>query len=177
MKSSLHTQSGGTATHPLTNSSANRAFSGSGSGRSFAPRVPKPFNLQRIAMVLAIILLAFALVGCASYQASRVPFPNATVTYSDTKWCVPRRLKRVLQEVAGQFGNVSVTSTKRWWLENWLKGGARKSWHRKCKATDFSVRANPDQVVRFLKSRPDVGGYKYYPAGFYHIDVGPRRTW
>nr|WP_306263814.1 DUF882 domain-containing protein [Pararhizobium sp. IMCC3301] len=177
MKNSLHTQSGGPTAHPPANSSASSAFPGSAGGRLFASRVPKPANLQRIVMVLAIILLALALVGCASYSASRVNYPNATVTYSDTKWCVPRRLKRVLQEVAGQFGNVSVTSTKRWWLENWLKGGARKSWHRKCKATDFSVRANPDQVVRFLKSHPDVGGYKYYPAGFYHIDVGPRRTW
>ena len=133
-------------------------------------------GLQRLGLVLAIMLLAFALAGCASLSPS-VPYPNATVSYSDTKWCLPRRLKDALQDVAHQFGDVSVTSTKRWWLENWFKGGARKSWHRKCKAADFNVRGNPRAVVAYLKRHPGVGGYKYYRGGHYHIDAGPKRTW
>lgn len=149
-------------------------------GRPIQPRKPfdpKPVNLQRMALVLAIMLLAFALAGCGTYRSSNVPYPHAKVSYSDTKWCLPRRLKNALQDVAHQFGPVSVTSTKRWWLENWLKGGARKSWHRKCKAADFGVRGNPAAVVRFLKNHPGVGGYKYYRGGHYHIDVGAKRTW
>lgn len=164
---------------PGTRTAGHTRFGGR-FGRPIQPRKPfdpKPVNLQRMALVLAIMLLAFALAGCGSIRSSRVPYPNAEVSYSDTKWCVPRRLKNALQDVAHQFGPVSVTSTKRWWLENRRKGGARKSWHRKCKAADFGVRGNPKAVVRFLKSNPGVGGYKYYPGGHYHIDVGPRRTW
>lgn len=173
MKQRTHRQTAGTAIHPA----AHRQNAGSGGLAGARFSAPGPLRLQRLAMVLTILLLALALVGCASYRSARVPYPNATVSYADTKWCVPRRLKTVLKDVAGQFGDVSVTSTKRWWLENWLKGGARNSLHRKCKAADFSVRADPGQVVRYLKSHPGVGGYKYYPAGFYHIDVGRRRTW
>lgn len=136
----------------------------------------KGFGLQRLGLVLAIILLAFALVGCGTFS-SHVPYPNAKVNYSDTKWCVPRRLKGALQDVAHQFGTVNVTSTKRWWLENLRKGGAKKSYHRRCKAADFNVQGNPRAVVNFLKSHPGVGGYKYYRGGHYHIDTGPRRTW
>lgn len=143
---------------------------------SWKPTGLRDFGLQRLGLLLAIVLLAFALVGCGTFSSS-VPYPNAKVNYSDTKWCVPRKLKRALQDVAYQFGTVNVTSTKRWWLENMRKGGAKKSYHRKCKAADFNVRGNPGAVVKFLKRHPGVGGYKYYPGGHYHIDTGPRRTW
>ncbi|PCJ83069.1 MAG: hypothetical protein COA52_19420 [Hyphomicrobiales bacterium] len=121
-------------------------------------------------------MLGMALTGCASF-GSRVPYPHAKVHYADTKWCVPRKLKNALKDLAHQFGDVRVTSTKRWWLENRRKGGAKKSYHRKCKATDFNVRGNPAAVIAFLKRNPDVGGYKHYTSGHYHIDTGPRRTW
>lgn len=132
--------------------------------------------LRRSLVMICLLMATFVLSACASF-GPRVPYPHAEVHYEDTKWCLPRRLKRVLQDTAHQFGDVRVTSTKRWWWENRRKGGARKSWHRKCKAADFRVRGDPAAVVRFLKSHPGVGGYKYYFGGHYHIDVGPRRTW
>ncbi len=102
---------------------------------------------------------------------------SSAVSYNDTAWCVPRSLKKVLNRVAKRYGPVRVHSTKRWWLENWWKGGAPNSLHLKCRAVDFSVRGNPSSVVAFLKSQSAVGGYKYYPGGHYHIDNGRRRTW
>ncbi|MEP0521439.1 MAG: D-Ala-D-Ala carboxypeptidase family metallohydrolase [Hyphomicrobiales bacterium] len=136
----------------------------------------RELSLQRLGLVLAIVVLAFALLGCSTFSP-RVPYPHAKVNYSDTKWCVPRRLKGALQDVAHQFGDVGVTSTKRWWLENLRKGGAKNSYHRRCKAADFNVRGDPRAVVHFLKNHPGVGGYKYYRGGHYHIDTGPKRTW
>ncbi len=102
---------------------------------------------------------------------------DSRVHYDDTKWCVPRPLKHVLNRLARRYGRVEVTSTKRWWLENWWKGGAADSYHLNCQAVDFKVHGTPNDVIAFLKAQPEVGGYKYYPAGHYHIDIGPRRTW
>ncbi|MEP3016668.1 MAG: D-Ala-D-Ala carboxypeptidase family metallohydrolase, partial [Hyphomicrobiales bacterium] len=97
--------------------------------------------------------------------------------YDDSSWCVPRKLKKVLNKVAKRYGKVTVHSTKRWWLENWWKGGAKDSYHLNCQAVDFSVGGNPSSVLAFLKSQKAVGGYKHYSSGHYHIDTGPRRTW
>jgi len=100
-----------------------------------------------------------------------------SIDYNDSEWCVPRKLKKVLNRVAARYGHVSVSSTKRWWLENWWKGGAKNSYHLNCRAVDFSVRGDPSSVIAFLKAQPEVGGYKHYSSGHYHIDTGPRRTW
>ncbi|NVK35627.1 MAG: DUF882 domain-containing protein [Rhodobacteraceae bacterium] len=102
---------------------------------------------------------------------------DSDVTYDDTSWCVPRKLKKVLNRLTDRFGPVTISSTKRWWLENWWKGGARNSYHLKCQAVDFRVGGSPYEVIAFLKAQPEVGGYKHYSSGFYHIDTGPRRTW
>jgi uncharacterized protein YcbK (DUF882 family) len=137
-------------------------------------------------LVIAAIAVATTLVvsGCAkqSYSTSTAGatvFGSGQVTYNDTKWCLPGKLKRVLKDVSQQFGTVSVHSTKRRWLENRRKGGAKNSYHRRCEAIDFAVRGDhdPAAVIAFLKSKRAVGGYKYYPGGHYHIDTGPRRTW
>jgi len=126
----------------------------------------------------AFLASILALSGCSSLPGfGWIGTSSSTVSYQDTKWCVPRKLKRVLDRVSKRYGPVNVHSTKRWWYENWRKGGARNSYHLKCKAVDFSVRGDPSSVIAYLKSQPEVGGYKYYPGGFYHIDTGPRRTW
>lgn len=127
------------------------------------------------AAALAVIL-PLLLGGCSSIPGFGW-LDRSDVAYHDTKWCVPGKLKRVLVRVSERFGHVSVTSTKRWWLENWWKGGAPNSLHLKCKAVDFNVKGNPAQVIAFLKAQPEVGGYKYYRGGHYHIDTGRRRTW
>ncbi len=129
--------------------------------------------------VLATLICAiFLITGCANSQWMGWMYrSHPNIIYQDAKLCVPGNLKRVLNRVAKKYGRVVVHSTNRWWLENWLKGGARKSWHLNCKAADFSVKGRPSTIIAFLKKQPEVGGYKYYPAGFYHIDLGPRRTW
>ena len=125
--------------------------------------------------LLVVTVTALPLSGCASFLG--LGSQSSRVHYNDTKWCVPRSLKRVLNRVADTYGTVTVHSTKRWWLENWWKGGAKKSYHLKCKAVDFSVAGEPASVISFLKAQPEVGGYAHYPSGHYHIDTGPRRTW
>lgn len=125
--------------------------------------------------IMILLTAGGSLTGCANLFG--FGSQSATVTYQDTKWCVPGKLKRVLKKVSRRYGTVTVHSTKRWWLENRRKGGARKSLHLKCRAVDFSVDGDPASVIAYLKSQSAVGGYKHYSSGHYHIDTGPRRTW
>lgn len=132
----------------------------------------------RVQITSVMLASMLALSGCSSLPGfGWIGTSSSTVSYQDTKWCVPRKLKRVLNRVSKQYGPVTVHSTKRWWYENWRKGGARNSYHLNCKAVDFSVRGDPSSVIAYLKSQPEVGGYKHYQSGHYHIDTGPRRTW
>ncbi len=131
----------------------------------------------RVFPAIALVGAGLVVAGCSSLPGFGWMGSNSAVSYHDTKWCVPRKLKRVLNRVADRYGQVHVHSTKRWWLENWWKGGAPNSLHLKCKAVDFTVQGDPASVVAFLKAQPEVGGYKYYPSGHYHIDTGRRRTW
>ena len=124
----------------------------------------------RIATISGLVILAFGLSGCAVFRP-------ADITWNDTKWCVPPKLKIVLAKVSKQFGPVLVHSTHRWPAENRRKGGKPKSYHLRCKAVDFSVKDDPGGVLEFIKAQPQVGGYARYPQGFYHIDTGPKRTW
>ena len=132
-----------------------------------------------ITLVCTMLLSACAQQSMSTSTAGRTLLGGGKVTYNDTKWCVPRKLKKVLKDVSYKFGPVSVHSTKRRWLENRRKGGAKNSFHRQCRAVDFAIRGNPDPqaVLAYLKSKRSVGGYSYYPGGHYHIDNGPRRTW
>lgn len=120
--------------------------------------------------VLVVTVLAIMLNGCALFRP-------AQITWNDTRWCVPPRLKVVLRKIARKYGPVRVHSTHRWPLENKLKGGKPRSYHLTCRAVDFSVKGDPAGVLDFIKSSRRVGGYSRYPQGFYHIDTGPRRTW
>ena len=127
----------------------------------------------------AICVLALALSSCAlfpTWRASQAYYP-VSITWNDARWCVPPRLKLALRKVSGRFGPVTVHSTHRWPIENWLKGGKKRSYHLACRAVDFGIRGDPQGVLNFLVALPEVGGYSRYPQGFYHIDTGPRRTW
>lgn len=141
------------------------------SARGFVMAYPR-----RLSALLAALALVAGLGGCSSIPGFGW-LDRSDVAYHDTKWCVPRSLKRVLVRVSDRFGHVTVTSTNRWWLENWWKGGASHSKHLSCDAVDFKVRGNPRRVIAFLKAQSEVGGYKYYPGSHYHIDNGRRRTW
>ncbi len=135
----------------------------------------------RIRNAALVVVLSLSLAGCGTIAGVTgmgwITGSHEAIAYNDTEWCVPRKLKKVLNRVAKRYGSVQVHSTKRWWLENWWKGGARNSYHLKCRAVDFSVRGNPSSVIAYLKAQPEVGGYKHYSSGHYHIDTGPRRTW
>ena len=128
------------------------------------------------ALLLALPLLLTACAGGGS-QGFLGVFRPAQITWGDTQWCTPIELKVALNKISRKFGPVRVHSTHRWPLENARKGGKKKSYHLTCRAVDFSVPGKPSEVKAYLRSLPGVGGYSYYPRGFYHIDNGPRRTW
>jgi uncharacterized protein YcbK (DUF882 family) len=92
--------------------------------------------------------------------------------------CVPDRLKKVLVDASRKFGTMIVWSTNRPPARNRSAGGARQSYHLDCRAIDFRpARGGNSQVIRFLRTRLDVGGWNIYRNGLIHIDDGPRRTW
>lgn len=139
------------------------------------PGIHKGFGRRR----LAVLVLATMLSACAAperWSGRGFAYPPS-VSWNDTRWCVPWRLQIALRKVSRRFGPVTVHSTHRWWLENWRKGGKPRSYHLSCRAVDFSVRGDPQGVTEYLKSLPQVGGYSRYSQGFWHIDTGPRRTW
>lgn len=91
--------------------------------------------------------------------------------------CIPDELKAVLGQVAARWGTVVVNSSHRSKAHNRRVGGKSRSFHLKCEAADFSVAGSHKGLVAFLRKHPLVGGYKRYPAGHFHIDVGPKRSW
>ncbi len=91
--------------------------------------------------------------------------------------CVPGRLKKVIAQVSKKYGRVIINSTNRSPSHNRRVGGNSQSYHLRCRAVDFRVRGRTRGLARWLARHPLVGGYKRYPSGFYHIDIGPRRTW
>ncbi len=126
--------------------------------------------------VAAVLASTIFLTACSS-SSQITSFQTREVNYNDSSWCVPPRLKMVLNRVSRRFGEVTVTSTRRRWLENRRVGGARGSYHRRCQAVDFRVAGGSSAVLSYLRSQDAVGGYKLYSGGHFHIDNGPRRTW
>ncbi|MEZ5923767.1 MAG: D-Ala-D-Ala carboxypeptidase family metallohydrolase [Hyphomicrobiaceae bacterium] len=102
---------------------------------------------------------------------------KGNVSWNAPSGCVPGALKGVLYQVSQKFGPVVVNSTARGHKHNRRVGGARKSWHLRCMAVDFRVHGRTGGLWAYLRSHPAVGGLHRYPSGFFHIDVGPRRTW
>jgi hypothetical protein len=91
--------------------------------------------------------------------------------------CLSDDLKGVLADIADRFGTVHVLSTYRDHLRNRRVGGALHSFHLACRAIDFRVNGGGRKLTEYLQTHPEVGGYKRYPLGFFHIDNGPRRKW
>ncbi|MEM9332978.1 MAG: D-Ala-D-Ala carboxypeptidase family metallohydrolase [Pseudomonadota bacterium] len=135
-------------------------------------------SIQRKSM-LAVLVLPLVLSACASgnTQGFLAVFRAPQIAWNDTSWCVPLELKIALNKISRKFGPIKVHSTHRWPLENARKGGKKRSYHLTCRAVDFSVPGDPREVKAYIRSLWEVGGYSYYPGGFYHIDNGPRRTW
>jgi uncharacterized protein YcbK (DUF882 family) len=109
-------------------------------------------------------------------QLAAVPKANR-IHYNAPEKCVPGQLKTVLKRVADKYGPITVNSTFRSPKHNRRIGGKKRSWHLKCAAVDFRVHAGTKGLLGFLQKQKGVGGYKRYKSGFYHIDIGPRRTW
>lgn len=99
------------------------------------------------------------------------------IKFNATWKCVPKKLKAVIYQVSKKFGHVTVNSTHRSRRKNRRIGGAKKSWHIGCRAVDFRVKGRTRGLYRWLRNHPNVGGLKRYRSGFYHIDIGPRRSW
>jgi hypothetical protein len=91
--------------------------------------------------------------------------------------CLPSKLLEVLYDAAMRFGDVRVISGYRSPSHNRRVGGASRSLHLECRAIDFFIQGPGTGVVDWLIARREVGGYKRYPFGSFHIDNGPRRTW
>jgi len=109
-------------------------------------------------------------------QLAAIP-KGRRVHYNAPSKCVPGRLKSALKSVAAKYGPITVSSTYRSPAKNRKIGGKSKSWHLKCGAVDFRVHAKTGGLLKYLRSNKNVGGYKRYKSGFYHIDAGPKRTW
>jgi hypothetical protein len=124
-------------------------------------------------------------VRTASLGTSFAPVPSLgqSLTGGGVKWaansgCLSASLRAVVAQVASNFGPVTVNSTCRNRRHNSRVGGARHSHHLSGNAVDFRVRgASARSVYSFLRSHASVGGLKFYRRGFFHIDLGPRRTW
>jgi len=114
--------------------------------------------------------------GMSDLQLAAVPKANR-IHYNAPEKCVPGRLKTVLKRVADKYGPITVNSTYRDPKRNRRAGGKKHSWHLKCAAVDFRVHAATKGLLTYLQQQKEVGGYKRYKSGFYHIDIGPRRTW
>lgn len=91
--------------------------------------------------------------------------------------CLPKTLLNVLYDVGLKFGDVKVISGYRSPSHNRAVGGATRSMHVECRAIDFFVAGSGSGIVDWLIRRQEVGGYKRYPFGSFHIDNVPRRTW
>lgn len=102
---------------------------------------------------------------------------SGRIKYNASWKCVPKKLKSVIYQVSRKFGHVTVNSTSRSRRKNRRIGGAKSSWHIGCRAVDFRVTGRTRGLYRWLRRHPNVGGLKRYRSGFYHIDIGPRRSW
>jgi hypothetical protein len=85
--------------------------------------------------------------------------------------CLPPQLRAVLDEVRARFGPVTIVSTTALARDNHLRGSAREHLHLACRAVDFTVEARHDEVMRFLRLRPEVAGLNSYRKGLIHIDA------
>ena len=140
-----------------------------------APReISNPLPLVQVAGLIDTAALA-----ALQHQAERLETLRRKIHFQahTPDACLPPRLAGVLYDVAEKFGPVRIASTHRDPARNRRVGGKPKSFHLQCRAIDFFVDGNNKGLVDYLKARAEVGGYKRYRQGFFHIDDGPRRTW
>ncbi|MDX2307643.1 MAG: D-Ala-D-Ala carboxypeptidase family metallohydrolase [Hyphomicrobium sp.] len=108
--------------------------------------------------------------------------PAKSLTGGGVRWvassgCLNGMLIGVVQQVAANYGSVTVSSTCRSKSHNRKVGGAHKSHHLTGNAVDFRVHGNWRAAAAYLRGHGGIGGFKHYGGGLFHIDTGPRRTW
>jgi uncharacterized protein YcbK (DUF882 family) len=111
-----------------------------------------------------------------SYSSPPPKVSSGNVSWVASSGCLPSRLKSVIYEAAS-YGSITVSSTGRSKSHNSSVGGASRSYHLACQAADFRVHGNWGAASAFLRNHGDVGGFKHYGGGLFHIDTGPRRSW
>ena len=111
------------------------------------------------------------------FEPSRGSLSGGGITWQASSGCVPGQLRGVLNDLAGTFGPVTVTSTCRGRSQNRAAGGAGQSYHLSGEAVDFRVHGSIGAVYAHLSASGSVGGLKHYGGGLFHIDTGPRRSW
>lgn len=123
-----------------------------------------------------------AALGKDDYSGYGYASPKARISGGGVRWaasssCLNGALVSVINQVAANFGSVTVNSTCRSRRRNARVGGAHRSKHLTGDAVDFRVRGNVRAVHAFLRSNGSVGGLKHYGGGLFHIDTGARRSW
>ncbi len=108
---------------------------------------------------------------------SRNGLAERSVRWNASSTCLNSTLRRIVGEVAANFGPVTVNSTCRSHSHNARVGGSRQSLHLTGNAADFRIAGDTRRLLAFLSSHRSVGGLKHYGGGVFHIDTGPRRTW
>jgi hypothetical protein len=87
--------------------------------------------------------------------------------------CLPEALRTVLNEVLSRFGGVTIVSTTQLQTDNHSPGSARANMHTACKAVDIKTTNDPNDVLAYLRSRPEVGGVNTYRNRVIHFDLNP----
>jgi uncharacterized protein YcbK (DUF882 family) len=98
------------------------------------------------------------------------------ITWRASPNCLADELKPILAHIAATFGAIRVNSTCRSHAHNRRVGGARRSYHLKGAAADFTLFGDIKGALAYLHTTI-AGGIKHYGRGVFHIDTGPRRTW
>jgi uncharacterized protein YcbK (DUF882 family) len=110
----------------------------------------------------------------SSRAASRPSLTGGSVNWIASSGCLAGNLRSVIATVAARYGGVTVNSTCRDAGHNRRVGGASKSWHLTGNAADIRVHGNVASAASYM--RGEVGGYKHYGGGRFHIDNGPTRS-
>jgi hypothetical protein len=94
--------------------------------------------------------------------------PNAPID------CLPEALRAVLADVETHFGPVTIVSTTHLHTDNHRPGSIREKLHFACKAVDIKTSHQPNEVIAFLRARPEVGGINTYRNRVIHFDLNAR---
>jgi hypothetical protein len=85
--------------------------------------------------------------------------------------CLPAALRTVLTDLEKRFGPVTIVSTTNLHTDNHSPGNTRANLHSACKAVDIKTSREPNEVIAYLRLRPEVGGVSTYRNAVVHFDM------